>query len=411
MGLVLSLFRKSDDGDYEKILASLDTKIRKAEMRLSDIKIRERNFFLNFILYSLLLYFSYATTYFLYLRRPGDAPRVYLLKATPVILTPLLVYMLSKLVSFWYRRRRVNEEVYLENLRTKQKMKVDELKKKTAFDRTRSLLERYDPASKKAAAATQGGAPEGQPIPGEAGMRTPQTNGRNPRDQRAMTTGRLIPMSHPRQRLTPAQRAAIGIHGPIMEHAEGIDASIVEAQQENGEAAEMMPPVVVYQAPPKSWYEKLIDGIVGEDGPSTKYALICRRCYAHNGLALPEEIDTMQYICPKCGYFNPPRRNLSPVPVTPTSEASSQVGSNPGTPTLLDLPMASKGHRRSRTTEYEGATYEAVGLPQAQVSRDAVSEYGEEGGMAEEEETEEIRQDDEETSDMSGVEHEDEVQR
>ncbi|RUS33488.1 hypothetical protein BC938DRAFT_471451, partial [Jimgerdemannia flammicorona] len=39
------------------------------------------------------------------------------------------------------------------------------------------------------------------------------------------------------------------------------------------------------------WYEKLVDLIVGEDGPETKYALICNQCFAHNGLVLPQEVD------------------------------------------------------------------------------------------------------------------------
>lgn len=35
------------------------------------------------------------------------------------------------------------------SLRKKQKLKVEELKKKTAYYSTKSLLERYDPASEK----------------------------------------------------------------------------------------------------------------------------------------------------------------------------------------------------------------------------------------------------------------------
>ena len=30
--------------------------------------------------------------------------------------------------------------------------------------------------------------------------------------------------------------------------------------------------------------------IVGEEAPNQKYALICEKCFAHNGLTTPEEI-------------------------------------------------------------------------------------------------------------------------
>lgn len=40
----------------------------------------------------------------------------------------------------------------------------------------------------------------------------------------------------------------------------------------------------------RQWYDKLVDALVGEEGPETKYALICQHCFAHNGLVLPQEI-------------------------------------------------------------------------------------------------------------------------
>lgn len=36
------------------------------------------------------------------------------------------------------------------------------------------------------------------------------------------------------------------------------------------------------------WMDKLVDYVVG-DGAANRYALICRYCATHNGLATPEE--------------------------------------------------------------------------------------------------------------------------
>jgi hypothetical protein len=53
----------------------------------------------------------------------------------------------------------------------------------------------------------------------------------------------------------------------------------------------------VFPATPKGppqWYDKIIDALIGEDGLETKYALICHHCFAHNGLILPNEVDTIR---------------------------------------------------------------------------------------------------------------------
>lgn len=40
----------------------------------------------------------------------------------------------------------------------------------------------------------------------------------------------------------------------------------------------------------RSNFDRLIDYLVG-DGPSNRYALICRQCECHNGMALKEEFE------------------------------------------------------------------------------------------------------------------------
>ena len=37
-------------------------------------------------------------------------------------------------------------------------------------------------------------------------------------------------------------------------------------------------------------FDKLVDFVVG-DGPSSRYALICKHCYSHNGMAMQEEFE------------------------------------------------------------------------------------------------------------------------
>jgi hypothetical protein len=40
----------------------------------------------------------------------------------------------------------------------------------------------------------------------------------------------------------------------------------------------------------RSYLDKLVEYLVG-DGPSNRYALICKQCESHNGMALKEEFE------------------------------------------------------------------------------------------------------------------------
>jgi len=87
--------------------------------------------------------------------------------------------------------------------------------------------------------------------------------------------------------------------------------------------------------------------------PSSRYALICEKCFAHNGLVKENMWADAQYICPKCNHFNASTRskrsrqkqNASPTspnasatssPLTPTS--GTRQPSLPQSPQESDLP-------------------------------------------------------------------------
>jgi hypothetical protein len=58
----------------------------------------------------------------------------------------------------------------------------------------------------------------------------------------------------------------------------------------------LAPPTVLpaYDTP-KAWYDKLFDALIGPaEGPNSKYALICSKCFAHNGLAVAEEFEDIR---------------------------------------------------------------------------------------------------------------------
>eukprot|EP00866_Antonospora_locustae_P000926 jgi/Antlo1/926/2442 len=53
----------------------------------------------------------------------------------------------------------------------------------------------------------------------------------------------------------------------------------------------------------KGIVEKITDVVLGSD-PSTMYALICARCFSHNGLVSPMEYRDVKFRCYSCDHFN-----------------------------------------------------------------------------------------------------------
>lgn len=135
----------------------------------------------------------------------------------------------------------------------------------------------------------------------------------------------------------------------------------------------------------RQWYDRLADSILGDDdpniaSPSSRYALICEKCFTHNGLVKESmwedarklfnnlfsliKLDRLtfffgllfkEYVCPKCNHFNASKRSKrsrqqqitspnasatsspSSPPVTPAS-ITRQPSSLPQSPQESDLP-------------------------------------------------------------------------
>lgn len=86
----------------------------------------------------------------------------------------------------------------------------------------------------------------------------------------------------------------------------------------------------------RSVLDKMVEYLVG-DGPSNRFALICRRCNRHNGMALKEEFEFLSYHCAYCQFHNPAKRTRPSAPRLPESnppsaresEAESETDSSP----------------------------------------------------------------------------------
>lgn len=63
----------------------------------------------------------------------------------------------------------------------------------------------------------------------------------------------------------------------------------------------------------RSTVEMLVEYLVG-DGPRNRYALVCRQCHSHNGMALKEEFEYLAFRCCYCYALNPARKQRPRAP-------------------------------------------------------------------------------------------------
>jgi endoplasmic reticulum junction formation protein lunapark len=153
-------------------------------------------------------------------------------------------------------------EKALIKLKKEKREKIEEFKKKNAYYETRNLLEKYDvvPTTPQSALRFRPQGPPGsaQLMPQITPQQRPSTN----------TGDKLIPNS-PNNPFAPGapptQQPAFAPTGPFQ----------------------------------RQWYDKITDAILGDDPASSnpaqsRYALVCGKCFAHNGLAKEDEWDTIR---------------------------------------------------------------------------------------------------------------------
>ncbi|KAF9476787.1 hypothetical protein BDN70DRAFT_881978 [Pholiota conissans] len=323
MSFLRRIFSKNGEEDYETILSNLANDIQKRQLKLSEIRLRERRSTLLVTLYTLAAWVAYVSLWYYnvlpdlkrgqFVTKPSVERAI---KGAPVVIGPIIILFIRRVVQIWYMRKGDAEEKTVKELMKKRREKVEEIKKKTNYYSTRDLIQKYDEVTPSATPLRQR-LPVGQ-IP-----QTPQ--------------GRPIPN-------------APNTVNPRM--------------QTPGASAASFSPVTPLPPPRKQWYDKLADALLGEDdpniaSPSSRYALICEKCFMHNGLVKESMWEDAQYVCPKCGHFNPsarskkerPRQSLSPTP-SPHSSPSNHVDS-PSTRRSQNPPSPSQISRNRSSTSSE----------------------------------------------------------
>lgn len=251
--------------------------MQKRQTGLSEIRLRERRASLLVTLYALAGWVLYVSIWYIEAlpkfgeeKTPRDRKFAKAVKGLPVVIGPIVILFIRRIVQLWYQRKGNAEEKTLQQLMKTRREKVEEIKKKTNYYTTRDLLQKYDETNGPEVAKTP--VRQRGPVPG---------------------------VSAPGQLATPQRQSQLNSQTPTAR----LDPRLTAFS-----------PSYPIATPRKHWYDKVADAILGEDdsafaSPSSRYALICEKCFTHNGLVKESMWEDAQFVCPKCNHFNASARS------------------------------------------------------------------------------------------------------
>ncbi|XP_053733738.1 endoplasmic reticulum junction formation protein lunapark-A [Synchiropus splendidus] len=290
------------------------------------------------LLYSSLLYlFTCVVVYFWYL---PEQLMGRLILCLPLLVFPLLVWLLRKALIIIFSRRTEKNNDKLEDLKAQKRKILEEVMETETYKNAKMILERFDPDSKKKMEleSTPLG-PQSSPRPGQE-LR-----------QRNVTPKAPLVAVHPAggSAARPPLAAGPNYPGRSSHSAPGgppeRSLSALAAQQSLMRkpvppgtpvpAVGMHPPGPPLARPvlprERGAMDKVIEYLVG-DGPSNRFALICQQCLSHNGMALKEEFEFIAFRCAYCYFLNPARKIRPQAPRLPEVSAELKVPTSDGPP-------------------------------------------------------------------------------
>lgn len=300
MGSLISFFRRPEL-DTNSQLESIDSNLKRlfekraAHIRSkADLYKKTRNYGLSiFILLVLALYISF----------PAQLIRRAILLIFVFIIYPVAVLLIRKFWKFYHDRQKKEADDKIKALEKQKEEILETVMEKEPYNKARELLKKFAPNLYK---KDQEKPKIVQPVQrqkmvnGKLVVDKPKLPGRveNLPKPVPQTGGQVRPRD-PRLNNTVCPSQTSPVNRPNFASPQ------THRQQQN-----MRRPQTVRPLPDRlnqSRVDKIVGWVVGSN-PEQMYALICKSCFQHNGLALKEEFEYLEFKCAYCHLLNPARK-------------------------------------------------------------------------------------------------------
>lgn len=300
MGSWISKLRRK--ASTTEVLECLEKDITSLErLKKTDIE-RQRRIVGSLIIYSILIYISSAVVLYFYFMPKLWRDRFFY--CLPMILFPLLVWLLKRFLHWFYVKRIQRNDEELERLKEKKNQLLEDVKENYPYKKAKEILERF-----------------AAPIPPEhSPSSTKPSESQSREGLRHRSAGSQLPPSPMTTAGTASQRVEATPSGP-----QGSPAHFPPMRPPPG------PPLPRPILPrDRSVLDRLIEYFIG-DGPQNRFALICAECHSHNGMALREEFEYIGFRCCYCHHMNEARKKRPRAPSLDEHEAPSVSDTQPTT--------------------------------------------------------------------------------
>uniref|UniRef100_A0A1A9UK21 Endoplasmic reticulum junction formation protein lunapark n=1 Tax=Glossina austeni TaxID=7395 RepID=A0A1A9UK21_GLOAU len=318
MGALLAKFRKNQD--TSQLLESLQEQIESLEKYTFNTQEQKKRFVGNFLAVSIGVYVvAFAIFYFAYFPSTWSDRLLYSL---PLFIFPVVIIMLRYLLTWYFQRKLNKNSTKLCALRAEKKKILEQVMDKETYKVAVNLLSRF---ADKSSNATR--LPFASPLNRSLNVVSPQckimqgTLGSTPTTSNASLSARAVLTSTSNAALTP-DRSMLSPTLPSLFSSQALDQQLRRRT-----------PFPIVNPNNKSIFERLVEVLIG-DGPQDRFAMICKHCHGHNGMALKEEFEYMTFRCIYCNGLNPARKSrptaprLSVLPPTLTQESHESTSTD-----------------------------------------------------------------------------------
>lgn len=333
-------------------LEQLDKEIKEYEKYKQKSEINEKKYIGALLLYSIVLYILGAIIYYIYLMPKNLADRLKTL--IPFLIIPLIIFFIRKFLKWYYIKRTANYAKKLVDLKEEKKTILEEVKEKETYKKAREILERFStgvdvnvtpPTTPSVNSSFMPSTPfmnskmndPNLSMINSQKMLNSTTTGTNlvHRNVRNIQNNQASNLIQNQNKSTPniSQIAPKLTDNKISSSTTSVpQTGQLEAKHLNQNQSfnqQLLPPppppaaLGMSQArtllprpiinPNRTFLDKILDFMIGE-GPNNRYALICRSCHFHNGMALKEEFEYIAFRCAYCLFYNEARKTKLCVP-------------------------------------------------------------------------------------------------
>lgn len=317
--------------DLEQELIDLSEQIKKADASVVRVQQRKRRLQGLLLIYSSIIWTLYVATSLATHRFSQRKTKLF------TLLGPVAIAALYKLVSAIMVWRTSVAKSKFKTLQAKHEKLVSEYKAKTNYDHIKNVIElsktpREEKQAKTKKAPRTPKTPKSVPVQGPTQPNQPIQGPPPGQPQIPQAVQQYV---QPKRELQASQ-----LKTPTTP-----ETPRAQIQQQTPEAigARQVPPSPLpprlaqfAQPPPRTWMDRLFDLVLGENetSPNSRYALICEKCRAVNGLApYGENPESVPYRCAYCGHQNNFKKTEKPE-LHETRESSESSSS--GTPEMKE---------------------------------------------------------------------------